>query len=189
MPCYSSLNNYLLPPPIPKSQTSITPPALTSMSPLSSNTFSEVTTSGSGKPTSAVVNVVFALQYPLLADQGLAAGAKIGIGVGAGVGGLAVIGLGVLICRRRKHNKVNKTPIAALDVMPGSTAKMEATGGTRSAPGQNQNFMQPVFSQPYVQKQSNFVPQGAYSPPQRQKVQQGHYYPEMEGTSLSFYRR
>jgi hypothetical protein len=57
------------------------------------------------KPTSAVVNVVYAVHYPLK-RSGLSSGAKIGVGVGAGLGGLLLIALGIVGCfllfRRRQ---------------------------------------------------------------------------------------
>jgi hypothetical protein len=58
------------------------------------------------KPTSAVVNIVYAVQFPVLSSSGLSTGAKAGIGAGAGLGGIAIIVLSILLLwRTRKHKK------------------------------------------------------------------------------------
>jgi hypothetical protein len=54
--------------------------------PTNSTAASSTTTN---KPTSAIINVVYAIQYPVQRSTG----AKAGIGAQAGVGGLAIIAL------------------------------------------------------------------------------------------------
>src|SRR5436190_4986309 len=60
------------------------------------------------KPTSAVVNIVIALPYPVQSPQGLSKPAKIGIGVGGAIAGIIIILLVVLLvwCRRRRSSDV-----------------------------------------------------------------------------------
>jgi len=56
------------------------------------------------KPTSAIVNIVYAIQLPLQPiSRSLSPGVKAGIGAGAGVAGIAIIAL--LVWRMRKHKK------------------------------------------------------------------------------------
>jgi hypothetical protein len=55
------------------------------------------------KPTSAIVNVVYAIQLPLQPSSRLSPGVEAGIGAGAGVAGIAIIAL--LVWRTRKHKK------------------------------------------------------------------------------------
>jgi len=99
-PCYSSATSYLDPPPIP-----VTLSESTSASSLSAAAPSTTTQ----KATSAVVNVVFAVQFPLQPSANLSTGAKAGIGVGASIGGIAIFTLaGFLIWRSRKLKKAKK---------------------------------------------------------------------------------
>jgi hypothetical protein len=63
------------------------------------------------KPTSAVVNIAYAMQYKLAPEEGpvLKKEAKIGIGVGAAAGGiilLAMIAFLVRRCTSRKRTKI-----------------------------------------------------------------------------------
>lgn len=153
VPCYSSLKQFLSPPAVPSSgyQTPISIP----LTALTSTTSSE----SSGKPTSAIVNVVYAIQYPLASTQGLSTGAKAGIGAGAGIGALAIIGLaGALIWRTKKHNRDKRSFASAQAPAPGSTAGLGPINGTES-----------------LQTPSSLLPQEAYfPPPQMQKLQQGY---------------
>lgn len=93
--------------------------------------------SDASKPTSAIINVVYAMQYPLKpvsSKSGLATGAKIGIGVGAGVIALIVAILSFLLVRKHKAHKRDK---AALEEMSGvgstrqSVAASSAYGGVK----------------------------------------------------------
>jgi hypothetical protein len=58
---------------------------------------SSSTTEPNQKPTSAIVNIVYAVQFPVLPSLGLSTGAIAGIGVGAGLGGIAIIFLSLLL--------------------------------------------------------------------------------------------
>ena len=169
MPCYSSLDHFLSPPAVPISgyQTPISIP-LTALTSTTSST-------SSGKPTSAVVNVVYAIQYPLASSQGLSTGAKAGIGAGAGIGALAIIGLvGVLIWRTKKHSRDKRAFAAAQAPAPGSTAGLGPISGPDSTVGQSQSFMSSVSPQQSAQTHNNFLPQETYfPPPQMQQLQQG----------------
>lgn len=67
------------------------------------------------KPTSAIVNVIFALPYPVQpAAAGLSTGADAGIGTGAGVAGIAIIGLSLLLVWRTRKHKKDKEALAAI---------------------------------------------------------------------------
>jgi hypothetical protein len=58
------------------------------------------------KPTSAVINIVYAVQFLVLPSSGLSTGAIAGIGIGAGLGGIAIIFLSILLVwRTQKHKK------------------------------------------------------------------------------------
>jgi hypothetical protein len=109
-PCYSTLLSAMTPPPI------------------SANIPSNPST-----PTSAIVNVVYAMQYPLTPTEaasksGLQTGAKIGIGAGAGVAALLFGLLTFLLWRKHRAHKKDK---AALDQMSGigSTRQSVASNG------------------------------------------------------------
>tara|TARA_R110002003_G_scaffold109_11_gene9209 strand:- start:24642 stop:25094 length:453 start_codon:yes stop_codon:yes gene_type:complete len=64
------------------------------------------------KPTSAIVNIAYAMQYQLAAEDDpavLKTEAKIGIGVGAAAGGLLLLGIIAFLvrrCMKRKRTKV-----------------------------------------------------------------------------------
>ncbi|KAK0633755.1 hypothetical protein B0T14DRAFT_81012 [Immersiella caudata] len=113
-PCYSSLNR------------AATPPTLTAG--LAGNP------TGTSKPTSAVVNIVWSMRYPV-ADQngGLSTAAKAGIGAGAGVAAILIGVLAICLWRSRRKNK-----------------KLEAernVGGGVYAPMGPQSQHQPVIQQ------------------------------------------
>jgi len=57
---------------------------------------SSSTTEPNQKPTSAIVNIVYAVQFSVL-PSGLSTEAKAGIGVGAGLGEIAIIVLSLLL--------------------------------------------------------------------------------------------
>ncbi|KAF2260353.1 hypothetical protein CC78DRAFT_589860 [Lojkania enalia] len=84
IPCYSALNAEMTPPPMPDTLAQDTSGSTTAAT-------------ASAKPTSAIVNIAYAMQYPMVPRQdqpALKKPAKIGIGVG--VGSAAVI-IGVLL--------------------------------------------------------------------------------------------
>jgi hypothetical protein len=135
---------------------------------------SSFTTEPNQKPTSAVVNVVFAVQFLVLPSSGLSTGAIAGIGVGAGLGGIAIIVLSLLLVwRPRKHKK----DLTAMQQREGQIAN-----------GQSQNGMSEATS-PYAYSQrtelethgtpqavltpGGFVPQEQNGYFQQQQMQQG----------------
>ncbi|KAF2728796.1 hypothetical protein EJ04DRAFT_590723 [Polyplosphaeria fusca] len=88
VPCYSSLDGTMVVPPMPD----------TLAHGITGTSTPTGSTSKSSKPTSAIVNIAYAMQYPVVAPppkkEALPTNAKIGIGVGAPV--VAVI-VGVLV--------------------------------------------------------------------------------------------
>lgn len=104
VPCYSSLQSDLDPPPMPDT---LAGGARTGAA--------STTTAGSSvpaltmdeKPTSAIVNVVFAMQYPMVPSgkPALKQAAKIGIGVGVSGAAIAFAILIWIVLRRLRTNK------------------------------------------------------------------------------------
>jgi hypothetical protein len=96
------------------------------------------------KPTSAVVNIVWAMRYPVgePGGGGLSTAAKAGIGAGAGVAAILIGGLAICLWRSRRKNK---QLAAAQPAVP---------------PGQMQQ-QQPPFPQPQMMQQTA-VPNGQY---------------------------
>lgn len=210
VPCYSSLKNLATPPPVPV-QNYQTPASLpvTAKPSSSSSTISY----GSNKPTSAVVNVVYAVQYPLTPSPGLSTGAKAGIGAGAGVGALVIIGLtAALIWRTKKHKRDKKafeaaaagagtTPMTGTGT--GSQAGLASTprgGGTGTDPSLMSASTAASPGHSVIQTPGSFAPNGGYFPPppvynapmhqqqhhhqQQQQVYYGHHPQEMSSTQL-----
>lgn len=85
-----------------------------------------ITTTGSGstqKPTSAIVNIVYAVQYQVQpAAQGLQPGAIGGIVIGAILLSIVIIGLANCFIRGRKHKKYNAAIPTAQTAPPVSQA-------------------------------------------------------------------
>ncbi|KAF2825728.1 hypothetical protein CC86DRAFT_34327 [Ophiobolus disseminans] len=119
VPCYSSLNKALVPPPMP--DTLAYGEARTSVSGTNSRNvgisgtitpapLSRPTASTNSKPTSAVVNIAFALRYDLAPKEepALKSGAKIGIGVGAAAGGVMILVIIMIFIKRRTSRKRSK---------------------------------------------------------------------------------
>lgn len=66
-------------------------------------------TTSNQKPTSAVINIIFAVQFPLQSSPNLSTSAKAGIGVGATIAGFAIFTLtGLLIWRTRKQKRAKR---------------------------------------------------------------------------------
>jgi hypothetical protein len=89
----------------------------------------------SSKPTSAIVNVIYAAQYPLKsvpASGGLATGTKIGIGVGAGAVALLFGILALFIIRQHRAHKRVKT---ALEEMSGIGSTRQSVVGSSAFGG------------------------------------------------------
>jgi hypothetical protein len=108
VPCYSSLDAHLSAPPIP--DTLVDGGAMTTMdsSSIGSPTTMVPKLTMSQKPTSAILNIAYAMQYPL-ADEPkpvLSRPAKIGVGVGGSLAGVFLIALVWLVVRKIvKHRK------------------------------------------------------------------------------------
>ena len=91
---------------------------------------SSSTTESNGKPTSAVINIVYAVKFPVQPSSGLSTGAKVGIGVGAGLGGIAIVVLSLLLCwRTRKHKKT----VTAMQQSEGQGANAQSQKGMSEA--------------------------------------------------------
>ena len=65
------------------------------------------------KPPSAVVNIVYALHYPVQPRSTLSTDAKAGIGTGVFVADISIITLFILIWRTRRHKQV-KAALSAI---------------------------------------------------------------------------
>jgi hypothetical protein len=118
------------------------------------------------KPTSAVVNIVYAVHYPVK-RSGLSTGAK--VGVGAGVGALLLIALalvGSLILFKRRRQ-----PPAATITVADEKAAVQATAAV--VPAQELVQPAPVYLTypPAVQPQAYAQPQQGQVYPQPQQPQ------------------
>ncbi|KAK1758331.1 hypothetical protein QBC47DRAFT_440933 [Echria macrotheca] len=122
-PCYSSINNVA------------TPPTLTAG--LAGNP------TDTSKPTSAVVNIVWSMRYPVAdSSSGLSTAAKAGIGAGAGVAAILIGVLGICLWRSRRKNK---------------KLESEKTAAGAGAPVQQRP--------PQTAQQAAAVPNGYFPPP------------------------
>ncbi|KXX78843.1 hypothetical protein MMYC01_204023 [Madurella mycetomatis] len=103
------------------------------------------------KPTSAVVNIVWSMRYPVAdpGSGGLSTAAKAGIGAGAGVAAILIIGLAICLWRYRRKNK--KLAQAQQQVPP-----------SQIPPQQQQQ--QHHFQQPLPMMQQAAMPNGQYPP-------------------------
>jgi hypothetical protein len=121
VPCYSSVISYLVPPAVPVTSTApeSVPAIITGSSAVGGAAASTAAASTPTQiPTSAVVNIVFAVQYNVLpgesGESGLSTGTKAGIGVGAGVAGILIIALSLLLVWRTRMHKKDKKALAAI---------------------------------------------------------------------------
>jgi hypothetical protein len=107
-------------------------------------------------PTSAVVNVVWAMQYPKSGSSSLSAGAIAGIAVGsvAGVGAIVLIGV-YFFWRSRRNRKMNQNPTMNNNNNAGPVPPMQQQPPPPMQQGQPG---QPIY---YPAPQ----PQGYYAPP------------------------
>lgn len=87
MPCYSSLQSDLDPPPMP--DTLADGPSRTASITKTRSTVPVLTMDE--KPTSAIVNIVFAMQYPVVPAEESTLGKAQKIGIGVGVSGAAIV--------------------------------------------------------------------------------------------------
>jgi hypothetical protein len=153
-PCYSSLAAYITPAPIPvRSQTG-------------STTTSQI-------PTSAVVNIVYAMQYPVTeSGASMSAAAKGGIGAGAAVAAIGIFAVLLLLFRRWRKRKESSSSIAAAPLqapshMPYSDNRHQSMAPTVSTfsypqyPEQLSPGRQPQMQQYH---EANAMPLGGFLP-------------------------
>lgn len=115
VPCYSSLGQALVPPPMPDTFIDLGRMTQTgSITPAPSPRPTALTVQQ--KPTSAIINIAYAMQYQLAPEPEPALKKEAKIGIGAGVAGgalLILVVLGFLIRRclvqRKKQNGVVET--------------------------------------------------------------------------------
>jgi hypothetical protein len=113
------------------------------------------------KPTSAVVNIVWAMRYPVVdtsgSSGGLSTAAKAGIGAGAGVAVILIAALAICLWRSKRKNKQLATPAPAT---------------AQAIPPQQQQ--PPMMQQPPFQQQPNgqymYPPGTALSPSDRASI-------------------
>jgi hypothetical protein len=113
VPCYSSLDSdsFLAPPAVPVTDYGQQAPVTGNVTGAAPSSSTPLTPQ---KPTSAVVNIVYAVPFPVLPSPGLSTGAKAGIGVGAGLGGVAIIVLTILLIWRTRKHKKDKQALTAM---------------------------------------------------------------------------
>jgi hypothetical protein len=131
-PCYSSLLSTRSPPSLPE-LTNLNPESLITATSTNIST-STTSTSTSKKPTSAIVNIVYAMPYPAKKHlPGLAQGTKIGISVGSSVAGLVIGLLAILLLLGSRKRKKDQQMIKALKgVEPVSNFNGSASDNTTS---------------------------------------------------------
>jgi cell division protein FtsN len=146
---------------------------------------SSSTTEPNQKPTSAVVNIIYAIQFPVLPSPGLSTGAIVGIGVG---GGIAIIVLSLLLVwRTRKHKK----DLTAMQQREGQIANGQSQNGMSEATLPyaylQQTELETHGAPQAVLKPGGFVPQEQNGYFQQQQTQQGQpsqYYGQQPGLQI-----
>jgi hypothetical protein len=89
-PCYSTVSNFLTPPPLPIPTTTLTIPPL---------------------PTSTIINVIYAMAYPIKpSSSNLTLDAKAGVGAGTGVFAVVMFFVVIVYFLRRRDRK-NSSPV------------------------------------------------------------------------------
>jgi hypothetical protein len=189
VPCYSSLKNNLVPPAVPVTSTApdFAPVTNTGGSAAGSSAAATSilfeTPTATQIPTSAVVNIVFAIQYnviPSTSQPGLSTGAKAGIGVGASLAAFSIITLSLLLLWRTRKHKTDKKVLAAIQATrPEATSQGqgEMTSKVPVAYSTQTELQTNNFNHP-VQAPGNVVSQEQlrYHPQQQQqqmKTQEG----------------
>jgi len=153
------------------------------------------------KPTSAVINVVYAVHYPLKRSS-LSTGAKIGIGVGSGIGALCLIALvliGSILLFKKRPNKQAATAqqlvatqqSSSLIAAPGGFNEKDAALATTMASPVDQNSwnkslqsmpVYPVYQQASPQTYQQISPkQYQQAPP---NTYQQPMYPQQAGQPM-----
>ncbi len=118
-------------------------------------------------PTLAVLNVVYAVPYPLAPAQGISTAAKAGIGTSSSIAGIAIIVIILLLIRRtKKRNNGRNTYAPSQATGPGSTA------------GQSQSVMPSMLPNQSVQAPGSFGLQGTSSPPPQMQQMHDGFLPQ-----------
>ncbi|KAF2500079.1 hypothetical protein BU16DRAFT_613884 [Lophium mytilinum] len=130
-PCYSEISRAALmtPPPMPDTYV-----------------LKATGSGGTSKPTSAIVNIVYAMQYQVKIPKkgGLALPSKIGIGAGAGVGALAVgVLMFFILWKRRDRKRDRAAPQPLTNSRPGTDPAMVH----HTAPSQVNSTTAPMWQQ------------------------------------------
>jgi hypothetical protein len=176
-PCYSSLSSTLVPPIVPVTPMDrITSPANIATTP---------STTANQKPTSAIANIVYAVQFTLQPSPGLSSGAQAGIGVGAGVAGIAIFTLMGLFIWRTKKRKKAESRLTAMQQTPAlhtnSNAQSQSGATAISSPYAYSKLtarQTDGASRPQMQDPGGFVPtdQGGYFSQEVRQGQPSRYY-------------
>lgn len=119
------------------------------------------------KPTSAVVNIVWSMSYPVqeTTKKGLSTGAIAGIGAGAGIAGIALIALGAWLFvrnwKKKQAGEKGTPPAAAAQAIPqhAPPQQMQPPGSLGYMQPMPQNMQQSHM----MMQQPGFVPNGQYS--------------------------
>lgn len=163
MPCYSSLANALTPPPIPASLTA------------KPTTGAAASGTQAAAAVSTVVNVVYAMQYPVTVStqsDGLPLAAKAGIGAGAGVAGLGLLALILCLVRMLRKRKHDKAVIANLQATSASTPAMSQGQPQQQmyqpSPGQYSAQTNQDPRQSMVPTMASYSPQPGFNAPSAQ---------------------
>jgi hypothetical protein len=149
------------------------------------------------RPTSAVINVVYAVHYPLKRSN-LSTGAKVGLGVGASLGAILLITLtlvGCLMLFRKRRPQATALAVPTAQQAASSTASSlavvneKAASHAAMAPAPNHFQPAPVYTAypPAATAQLQIHPQAqqlwAYpQPPQSMVYQQPIYAPTAAGS-------
>jgi hypothetical protein len=136
---------------------------------------SSSTTESIGKPTSAVINIVYAVKFPVQPSSGLSTGAEAGIGVGAGLGGIAIVVLSLLLVwRTRKHKK----DLTAMQQREGQIANGKGQNGMSEATSpyaySHRTELETYGAPQAVLTPGGFVPQEQNGYFQQQQMQKGY---------------
>jgi hypothetical protein len=136
---------------------------------------SSSTTESIGKPTSAVINIVYAIKFPVQPSSGLSTGTEVGIGVGAGLGGIAIVVLSLLLVwRTRKHKK----DLTAMQQREGQIANGQGQDGISEATSpyaySHRTELETYGAPQAVLTPGGFVPQEQNGYFQQQQMQQGY---------------
>ncbi|KAK4174721.1 hypothetical protein QBC36DRAFT_388762 [Triangularia setosa] len=123
------------------------------------------------RETSAVVNIVWSMRYPVAEQSsgGLSTAAKAGIGAGAGVAAILIGGLAFCLWRQRKRNKQLKTQQPADPNVAATAAQavpQQQMAQTQPQPYPNNQFQPIPIQQPQGQYPTGQFQNGYPSPNQ-----------------------